>query len=320
MSPQRRETVRRDADHAWVDGRLVPANGPAVAVTDRGFQLGDGLFETLRARRGVAIEWAEHVARLTEGAAVLAIRLPAVADLLAGLRHLLDVEHLSGPGDERLAPGDASVRITVSRGSVPARGTLPAGWASAEPTVVIQAWTFAPPPADVLARGVRAITSSIVRDPGSPLAGVKTTSRVESVFARLEAERAGVDEAIYPTPDGRLAEATSANLFALIGERLVTPPTSDGILAGTTRTWLLDSGAAEVGLAAAERSIGPADLAVADEAFLCSSVAGIIPLVALDGRPISDGDPGPRTRALREARERWIDARSLDGSRVGETG
>jgi branched-chain amino acid aminotransferase len=314
MSPQRRDTVRRDAELAWVDGRLVPAHDPVLAVTDRGFQLGDGLFETLRARRGVPIEWAEHVARLSEGAAALAITLPLAAELLAGLRRLLDVEHLSGPGDERLAPGDASVRITVSRGSLKARGTLPADWASADPTVVIQAWTFAPPSREVLARGLSAITSSVVRDAASPLAGIKTTSRAESVFARLEADRAGADEAIYPTRDGHLAEATSANLFALIGDRLVTPPTSDGILIGTTRTWLLEGGAADLGLAPAEDRIGPEDVVAADEAFVCSSVAGIVPLVALDGRSIGDGRPGARTRSLREVRERWIDARSLEGS------
>jgi branched-chain amino acid aminotransferase len=301
---------------AWVNGRLVDATEPALAVTDRGFQLGDGLFETLRARRGVPIEWAEHLARLTEGATALSIPLPDEAVLLAGLRSLLDAEHLSGVGDDTFAPGDAAVRITVTRGAVGARGTLPAGWAEAGATVVIQAWTFAPPPAALLARGIRAITSTVVRDALSPLAGIKTTSRADSVFAKLEAERAGADDALYPAPDGSLAEGTSANLFAIDGDRLVTPPVETGILVGTTRTWLLSVGALAAGLVPTERPLEPGDLIGADEAFLCSSVAGIVPLVALDGQPIGRGEPGPRTAELRAARERWIDERSLEGAAV----
>ncbi|HET7028173.1 MAG TPA: aminotransferase class IV [Candidatus Limnocylindrales bacterium] len=298
---------------AWVDGRLVDARRPALAVTDRGFQLGDGLFETLRVRRGVPIEWEEHHGRLVDGASLLQLRLPAEGELLAGVRALLDAEHLSGVGDETFAPGDASVRITVSRGALDARGTLPPGWATASATVVIQAWTFTPPPDALLARGIRAITSQVVREPGSPLAGVKTTSRADSVFARLEAERAGANDAIYPAPDGSLAEGTSANLFALSGDRLVTPPIETGILVGTTRTWLLVDGGRAAGLAPEERRLQAADLLAADEAFLCSSVAGIVPLVSLDGRPIGDGRPGHRTGQLRAARERWIDERSLEG-------
>jgi branched-chain amino acid aminotransferase len=309
--------VRRRPELAWVDGRLVPADEPAVAVTDRGFQLGDGLFETLRARRGVPIEWQEHVERLAEGARALAIRPPAEDVLLAGLGALLDAEHLSGPGDAVLAPGDASVRITITRGPVRSRGTLPSGWASAEPTVAIQAWTFVPTSADLLERGIRAITSSVVRDPTSPLAGIKTTSRADAVFARLEADAAGADEALYPLPDGSLAEATSANVFALIGDRLVTPPASTGILLGTTRSWLLETGAARASLAAEERRLTPDALLAADEAFVCSSVAGIVPLVELAGASIGTGRPGARTAALREARERWIDEQSIAGDRAG---
>lgn len=298
-------------DVAWVDGRIARADEPALPVTDRGFQLGDGLFETLRVRRGVPIEWAEHHDRLVAGARALGIRLPAETVLLEGLGALLEAAGLNrsrGPGE-----GDASVRLTISRGALPVRGALPSGWSAVTPTVVIQAWRFSPPPAALLDRGVRAITATARIDPASPLAGVKTTSRAESVHARLEADRAGADDALYRTIDGQLAEATSANLFALLGRRLVTPPLAAGILPGTTRTWLLESdAAASCGLAPEEARLGPDELFDADEAFLSSSVAGIVPLVALDGRAIGDGRPGRVTRALRDAREHWIDEQSLD--------
>jgi branched-subunit amino acid aminotransferase/4-amino-4-deoxychorismate lyase len=260
----------------------------------------------------VPIEWAEHHERLQEGATALAIHLPPERILRAGLAELLLAEHLDGPGDGRSVPGDAAVRITVSRGSLERRGTLPAGWEVAHATVAIQAWAHAPTSPELLARGVRAILSRVHRDPASPLAGIKATSRADYVYARLEAERAGVDEAIFPTLDGRISEATSANVFAIAGDRLLTPPVSAAILAGTTRTWLLaDPSVRALGLEPVEADLRPGDLASADEAFLSSTVAGLVPLVALDGRPVGGGRPGERTLALRDTRERWIEEASL---------
>ena len=299
---------------AWVDGHLVAAREPHVPVSDRGFQLGDGLFETLRARRGVPIEWPEHLDRLREGAATLRIPVPDAGRLRAGLADLLDHESLSGPGDDRFPPGDAAVRITITRGTMDGRGTLPAGWRDQAPTVAIQAWSYLPPPTDLLERGVRAVTSSVRRDPASPLAGIKTTSRADHVLARLEADSAAADEAVFLTLDGRVSEATSANIVASIEGRLVTPPIGAAILVGTTRTWLLAQAAlGRIGVDAIERDLRPTDLLGADEAFLTSSVAGIVPLVALDDRPIGGGRPGELTLRLRSAREAWIDRQSRSG-------
>lgn len=295
----------------WLDGRLVPAEGPHLSVTDRGFQLGDGVFETARARRGVVIELDEHLRRLHESAWATALHLPVDDRQLAGgIGALLAAEGLAGDA------GDAAIRITVSRGSLERRGLLPPGWETATATIVIQAWPYAPPPAHRLERGVRAVTSSVRRDPTSPLAGIKSTSRADYVFAALEAHRAGADDALFLTLDGAISEATTANIWALAGDRLRTPPLAAAILAGTTRTWLLAHGA-DLGLRAEEAMLRPEDLLAADEAFLSSSVAGIVPLVALDGRPVGRGRPGPWTRGLREARERWIEAAARTGAAAG---
>jgi len=285
---------------AWVDGRLVAADAPALKVGDRGFQLGDGVFETLRVRRGTAIELELHLGRLREGLSALQIPLPASDGELASAIAAVVAAN---------APRDAAVRLTVSRGAPAGRGLLPPGRQDLAPTVVVQAWPHAGPPVDLVERGVRAVTASGRRDPASPLAGVKTTSRADHVHARLEAEAAGVDDAITLTLDGHVAEATTASVAIVVEDRLLTPPLAAGILAGTTRDWLLrPDGAAAVGLRAAEGWITPADLLAADEALLCSSVAGFLPLVALDGAPVGGGHPGPRAAALRAAREAWIRA------------
>jgi len=300
----------------WLDGRLVPADGPHLSVTDRGFQLGDGIFETLRVRRGVPIEFEEHARRLRENAAIL--ELPLAADdsaLLRALRDLLEAEGLAGRarrGATGPEVGDAAVRITASRGPLDRRGLLPAGVHDLRGTLVIQAWPFAPPPTALLERGARTIVATHRHDPASPLAGVKSTSRADSVFARLEADRRGVDDAIFLTLDGALSEATTANLFLVRGRELATPPLDAGLLPGTTRTWLL-AHAGRLGLVAAERRLVPGDLADADEAFLSSSVAGVVPLTWFEDRPVGAGAPGEATLRLRAAREAWIDEESLRG-------
>lgn len=295
----------------WINGHIASGADGLLRVQDRGFQLGDGVFETLRARRAVAIEFQEHLLRLRESAAATALPVPlSDAEFSAAIGALLEAAGLAGTGDP---PGDAAVRITLSRGPVEARNA-PASVAPS-PTVVIQASPFAPPPARILEHGLRVIVTTLRHDPASPLAGVKSTSRADSIMARLEAERAGADDAIYPTPDGSLTEGTTANLFVIRGDELATPPFSEGVLAGTMRTWLL-AHAGEVGLRAVERRLWPRDVVGADEAIFTSSVSGAQPVVALDGVAIGSGVPGPAWRRIREARERWIDETSSAGARA----
>jgi branched-chain amino acid aminotransferase len=285
-----------------VDGQLLPADGPHLSVFDRGFQLGDGIFETLRARGGHATELAEHLARLHRSAAGLDIELPHGTDgrIAAGIGALLAVEGLDGP------EGDASVRITVTRGAFRGRGLLPPS-GGAGPTVVIQAWPVLPPPPGHLSDGLHLVASAIRRDPENPLVSLKTTSRADYVHARLEARRAGADDALFLTTDGHLSESTSANLFLVRSGELATPALACAILPGTTRSWIL-GWAGNVGLRPAEEWLTTRDLAEADEAFLCSSVAGILPVTRFEGRPIGDGRPGPWTLRARSDREAFIRA------------
>jgi branched-chain amino acid aminotransferase len=286
--------------HVWIDGRIEPADGHHLSVFDRGFQLGDGVFETLRARGGAAAELAEHLARLRSSADGLAIELgpSAEADLEAGIGALLAAEGLGGPD------GDASIRITVSRGPYTARGLLPVGDAP-PPTIAIQAWPVPPTPEDHLRRGLHLVASAVRRDPESPLAALKTTSRADYVYARIEARRAGADDALFLTIDGHLSEATSANLFLIRDRELATPALACAILPGTTRSWIL-GWAADAGLRPVESWLTTRDLAEAEEAFLSSSVAGILPVTRFEGGAIGSGSPGPWTRRAREAREAWI--------------
>jgi branched-chain amino acid aminotransferase len=291
--------------HVWVDGHVQPADATHLSVFDRGFQLGDGVFETLRARAGRVTELQEHVTRLRGSAEGLGIELAGDigAALERGIADLLAAESLDGPD------GDASIRITVSRGAYLGRGLLPPG-EDVAPTVAIQVWPVTPPPAGHLEYGLHLVSSSGRRDPQNPLAMLKTTSRADYVYARLEARRAGADDALFMTIDGLISEATSANIFlvrATPGEvvELATPALDCAILPGTTRSWLL-SWAERVGLRPAEAWLTPRDLAAADEAFVSSSVAGILPVTRFDGSDIGSGRPGPWTRRARDDRDAFI--------------
>jgi branched-subunit amino acid aminotransferase/4-amino-4-deoxychorismate lyase len=288
-----------------VNGRLEPAVGPHLSAYDRGFQLGDGVFETLRARGGRPTELAEHLARLHHSASGLGIPLPAGFDdeIATAIGDLLRADGMDGPD------GDASIRITVTRGVVAARGLLPRD-EDVEATRVVQAWPVPPVPVAHIEGGLHLIASTIRRDPTSPIVMLKTTSRAEYVYARLEARRAGADDALFLTVDGHLSEGTTANIFLVrrsadgVAE-LATPSLECAILPGTTRSWLLDW-AGRVGLRPVEGRLGRDDLARADEAFLSSSVAGVLPVTRFEGSAIGDGRPGPRTLRARADREAMI--------------
>jgi branched-subunit amino acid aminotransferase/4-amino-4-deoxychorismate lyase len=287
----------------WVDGEVVAAAGPHLSVFDRGFQLGDGVFETLRAKGGRCTELLEHVARLRRSAAGLGIELPAGLEALldTGIEALLVAEGLAGPN------GDASIRITVSRGAWTSRGLLPPASEHLEPTVVIQAWPVAPAPAGHLEEGLSVVASAVRRDPGNPIVTLKTTSRADYVYARLEARRAGAEDAVFLTVSGHLSEATTANIFLVRPApdgvvELATPSLDCAILPGTTRSWLL-RWAAGAGLRPVEGWLTPDQLAAASEAFMCSSVAGVLPITRFNGHPIGDGLPGPWTRRARAERD-----------------
>lgn len=244
----------------WLNGTIRDDGAAAIAPGDRGFTLGDGLFETMAVRDGRILRLDGHRARLAAGAAVLDLPLPPL-DLEGMTAALLLANGLT----------DATLRLTVTRGCGP-RGVLPP--ADPVPTVLLTAAPFpAPlPPASC-------ITATVTRrNEHSPLSRIKCLNYLDNILARQEAQRAGAGEAILLNTAGRVAETTAATLFVVIGGRLLTPPVSDGALPGVLR-------AAVLGLEGAEAPLTPDDLLVCEEAFLSSSL-GLRPIAVLDGRPL----------------------------------
>lgn len=271
----------------WVNGRLAPACEARLDPRDRGFTLGDGLFETMRVVAG-AVPWLrQHLARLRTGAGAIALTLPWTdTELDRAVMQTLDANCLRA----------GVVRLTVSRGVPTARGLLPEP--AATPSVVIHAQPFAGYPPALYTRGMQAISSRAVRNERSLLASVKTLSALDTVLARHEAATRGADEALLRNSAGCLACASAANLFLVVGRTLVTPSAASGVILGTARQRVLSQLAPQLGLAVIERTVIPDELREANEAFFTSSLLSVMPLTRVDGDPIGKGIPGPMTMAL----------------------
>lgn len=247
-----------------------------VAALDRGFTLGDGLFETIAVRAGAPRFWSAHVERLREGCRRLALPPPAVAALAR------DAESLCAGAD------DGTLRITWTRG-VGSRGYAPA--ADPVPTRVV---AFHPGPAPVArALALRWCDTRLALQPA--LAGIKHLNRLEQVLARAEWSDPAIDEGIMLARDGRVVECVAANLFLVDEGILITPDLADCGVAGTMRRRVLALAQA-LGLDTAVRRVEIGEVEVADEVFVTNAVRGLAPVAMIADRRLPA--PGPLTRRL----------------------
>ncbi|MBB6305860.1 aminotransferase class IV [Xanthobacter tagetidis] len=255
----------------WLGDRLTAEEAARISPLDRGFTLGDGLFETLRLSGGAVLRLEAHLARLAAGARVLGLPMPSL-DLGAALAATAQANGLL----------DGVLRLTLTRGTGP-RGVLPP--AAPSPTLVIAAAPAGPalPPARLV------IAETTRRNELSPLAQVKSLNYLDGILARQEAARRGADDAVLLNTKERVAETTIANLFALIDGALVTPPLADGVLPGVMRAAVMAEGAEE-------RPLGAFDLERAGEIFLTSAL-GIRSVSAIEGRALSSFATAERLRA-----------------------
>lgn len=275
-----------DGALAWVNGQVVPRAEAAVSIDDMGFLYGTACFETMRAYDGCVFRLDRHLDRLALGLSALGVEPPAPRGLQQAVEETLRANGLA----------DARVRLTVTPGRGSGRPGLQAA-AGAGPTVVVVA---EPPPAPA---GPAALLVAATRvHERRPLARAKHAHFLPYLLARAEAQAAGCDEALMLNGAGRVAEAATANIFAVFDGRLVTPPIEEGPLPGVTREAVLECAAA-LAVGVEERPLelaGAAGLLGAAEVFLTSSVVGIRPVARIDGRAFA-GAAGPLTHALASA-------------------
>ena len=271
----------------WMDGKLMDGSEARVPVTDHGLLYGDGVFEGIRAFGRRAFRLDDHLARLEVSARAISLAPPLDA---TGLRAVV-LDTLRALGRD-----DAYVRLVITRGEG-ALGVDPTS--CPRPRVFCLAAEAAIFPAELLATGLALATVSW-RRPGFDVIDprVKSLNYLNNALAKLEARRQGADEALLLNAAGTIAEASVANVFALRGRALWTPPPTDGCLEGITRRTVLEL-APGLGLEPAERSLSRTDLLAADEVFLTGTGAGIVPVRALDGQAIGAGPPYAFVERLR---------------------
>jgi len=270
----------------WIDGQWKTKETAAVSVYDHGVLYGDGVFEGMRIYGGRVFRLGDHLTRLLESAHTLMLAIPySRADIEAMLAQAL----------ARWKQPDGYIRLVVTRGP----GTL-----GLDPNKSPRATVFCILdniqlyPAEMYEKGIPIITASTRRTPRSSAeARVKSLNYLNNILAKIEAQRAGVLEALMLNTEGLVAECTADNIFIVKNGVLKTPAAVHGALEGITRKTVLEV-ATEQGIGWHETAMALFDVYTADEAFMTGSGAELMPIIEVDGRVIGNGKPGPLTKRL----------------------
>jgi branched-chain amino acid aminotransferase len=277
----------------WMDGELVDWDDARIHVLSHSLHYGCGVFEGIRTYPtddGPAVfRLGDHIARLLRSAKIFMIDVPFSAEELVGAtRQVVAVNGLDecyirplvylGYGEMGLNPLPAPVQVSIA--------VWPWGAYLGE---------------DGLSKGIRAKISSWQRHAPNamPPAAKATGGYINSSMAKVEALKAGYDEAILLSPQGFVSECTGENLFVVRGGRILTPPVSAGALEGITQDTVVTL-ARDLGYEVATENILRSDLYTAEEAFLSGTAAEVVPIASIDDREVGDGTPGPVSRRLQE--------------------
>ena len=266
---------------AYFEGEVVPIGEANVSIATHTFNYGTAVFEGIRAYRQadgtMAILFAgEHYERMLRNAKLVRATVPESAtDLVEITRDLLR---------RNAHDGDAYIRPLVYKSARSIRVKL----TGLDDRVAI----FTIPLGDYLPTGGIRLTVSgwqRVSDNAIPARGKIVGSYVNAAFAAEDAHAAGYDDAILLTGDGHVAEASAANLFVVTGTEVATPPLTDDVLSGITRTAIMRI-AADAGLEVVERRIDRSELYLADEVFLTGTGVQVAPVSSIDERPVGTGE------------------------------
>ncbi|MFT3726779.1 MAG: D-amino-acid transaminase [Terricaulis sp.] len=273
---------------AYVNGAYVPMANAGVSILDRGFQFADSIYEVWGVRDGRLFDRAAHMARLQRSLSELRITPPMG-------QHALWAVITETARRNRVRYG--LVYLQISRGAAPRDHVFPNPAVS--PTLIITAKNL-----DRAAIEKRAAAGiKVISTPEQRWArcDIKSVNLLPNVLARQHARENGAFEAWFVDADGFVTEGTSSNAFIVDAQgRLRTPPLSNHILHGVTRSALLEI-ARDRQMPVVEQAFTLAEAQSAREAFISAATNPAVGIVSLDGVQIGDGKPGPVANALRAA-------------------
>jgi len=284
LDPQSLPDPRNADIRIWVGDRLMPRAEAKVSVFDSSVQGGDAVWEGLRVYDGGIFRLSRHLDRLEASARALAFeRVPPRDEIISAIRRTLEA---NGMRD------GAHIRLTLTRGPKLTSGMSPR-WNTAAPCLIVLA-EWKPPVFDQA--GIRLVSSSVRRNAPQCLPSrIHHNNLLNNILAKIEADAAGVDDAIMLDIEGDVAETNATNIFLVQGEALATP-TDEHCLPGITRETVLAI-ARDAGIEAVERRVSLAEFLAADEVFTTGTMGELAPVIEIDGQRIADG-PGPVTRRL----------------------
>ncbi|OPH83446.1 D-amino-acid transaminase [Nitrobacter vulgaris] len=277
---------------AYVNGRYCDLRDACVNVEDRGYQFADGVYEVCEVRGARLVDFPRHMVRLQRSLRELQIDEPMPITALAII--MREVVRRN-----RVTYG--IVYLQVTRGVARRDHAFPPS--SVKPSVVVTARALDyEKKQQTAATGIKVITLAENR---WPRVDIKSVSLLPNVLAKQEAREKGAYEAWYVDSDGFVTEGASSNAWIVTKDgRAVTRSVDRGILAGITRAVLVEvMGALQIRLE--ERPFTPAEAREAAEAFVTSASQIVMPVVAIDGRVVGNGQPGGITRQLREEFHRF---------------
>ncbi len=271
---------------AYVNGRYVPFREARVHIEDRGYQLGDGVYEVCEIRDGALVDERRHIERLQRSLAALRISMP----IAPGALRFVFAEML-----RRNRISNCLIYLQVTRGVARRDHGFPER--PVEPSIVITVRGLDPRKAiEAAAIGVSVIT---VPDNRWGRVDIKTIGLLPNVLARQAAKEQGAKDAWFVDEDGFVTEGASSNVWIVTRDgKLVTRPDSSRILGGITKT-VAKEVARSLQLSLEERAFSVAEAQAASEAFLTSATQTVMPVVRIDGRAVGSGEPGPITKRLR---------------------
>jgi len=265
---------------------MVPDEEAVISVFDHGLLYGDGVFEGIRAYNGRVFRLVEHIRRLYESAHSILLTIPlSQEEMIKAVVDTVNANKLR----------DAYIRLVVTRG-VGDLGMDPRKCKQAQVFIIADKITLYPE--ELYDKGLEVITVATRRNIAEALEPkIKSLNYLNNIHAKIEANRAGVLEALMLTNQGYICEGTGDNIFIYRRGELLTPPVYLGILEGITREAIIELAARE-GIPLREVPFTRHDLYVSEECFLTGTAAEVIPVIEVDQRLIGSGKPGPITKRL----------------------
>lgn len=272
----------------FLNGEFMPADQAKVSVFDRGFLLGDGVYEVIPVYSGLPFRLTQHLQRLQNSLDGVRMANPYSDEQWETM--LAELIKKNGGGDQALY-------LQVTRGVAPRDHVFPEG---VEPTAFAMSNPIKPLPESYKTQGIKAIT---VEDIRWAQCNIKAITLLPNSLLRQQAQDAGAQEALL-IRDGYLTEGSASNAYAVIDGVLFTAPKDEKVLPGITRDLVLEL-ADKAGIPYREQAVSTAQLMTADEAWISSSTREVLPVTSVDGQQIGNGQPGPVWAKLDQLYQRY---------------